>query len=278
MWENHPEIRQAAQEAVGEEKNVYSAAESIIRYVVDRLEYEDQAEEERRGALWTLRNRRGDCSEYTDLSIALARAAGIPARALYGWSYSENGGLRGHAWLEFFLPGKGWQPADPTWTEDAWGYFARLDPTHLTRSVRGLVSTELFENMIYHGSPPETEKGENVRYISSSDAAELYLSAAQYHISIASKLLNGVENDELRTILEMAQTELSSAENAGTVSDRILHAEKSISYANDIIQALGVFQLPEKRIFDLGPLFPFAAAVVAVCVIAAAIYVVVKRR
>lgn len=56
----------------------------------------------------------GDCGEHSVLYVALARAAGIPAREVVGLVYSnELGGFGYHAWAEVWL-GR-WIPVDPSW-------------------------------------------------------------------------------------------------------------------------------------------------------------------
>ncbi len=70
-------------------------------------------------ALEVLRMRQGDCNEHTSLFVAMARAAGIPARIAAGVVYSDRVGDRGafyyHAWPEVHLgDALGWVPVDPT--------------------------------------------------------------------------------------------------------------------------------------------------------------------
>jgi transglutaminase-like putative cysteine protease len=60
-----------------------------------------------------LRSRQGDCNEHTVLFVALARAAGVPARIAIGLVYSDEiGGFGYHAWPEVHV-GR-WIPMDPT--------------------------------------------------------------------------------------------------------------------------------------------------------------------
>lgn len=70
-----------------------------------------------------LDKRIGDCTEHTWLFTALARAAGIPARPVYGVAFS-GGSFAYHAWAEVELDGR-WVAVDPTWGE------LRADATHL---------------------------------------------------------------------------------------------------------------------------------------------------
>ena len=94
-----------------------------------------------RGAAAMLRDRRGDCGEFSSLFAAWCRSAGIPARIVYGtWA---RGRMSAHAWNEFWLDGVGWVPVDASlgwamrhrpWNWLGQGlplrpeaYFARLD-------------------------------------------------------------------------------------------------------------------------------------------------------
>src|SRR5690606_38728584 len=66
-------------------------------------------------ALQAYRERQGDCTEHAALFVALARAAGIPARNAAGIVYLSAGskGVFGyHAWAEVWL-GQ-WVPVDTT--------------------------------------------------------------------------------------------------------------------------------------------------------------------
>ena len=68
-----------------------------------------------RGALRALTERKGDCTEYATLFVALCRRAGIPARVMGGYMVERNARLSGagyHNWAEFHAGGR-WQIADP---------------------------------------------------------------------------------------------------------------------------------------------------------------------
>ncbi|SIP88082.1 Transglutaminase-like superfamily protein [Alkalispirochaeta americana] len=49
---------------------------------------------------------------YADLTAALLRAAGIPARRLWGVLLKDSGETVDHAWVEAFIPRVGWIPLD----------------------------------------------------------------------------------------------------------------------------------------------------------------------
>jgi len=69
-----------------------------------------------------LRTLKGDCNEHTYLFVALARAAGVPAKVLLGLAYSGDG-FYYHAWPAVYLDG--WHELDPTFGQHA------VDATHL---------------------------------------------------------------------------------------------------------------------------------------------------
>lgn len=62
-------------------------------------------------ALHVYHTRRGDCNEHAQLYVAIARAAGIPARVASGLAYVD-GKFYYHAWPEVML--RGWVAVDPT--------------------------------------------------------------------------------------------------------------------------------------------------------------------
>jgi transglutaminase-like putative cysteine protease len=69
----------------------------------------------------------GDCSEFSLLFVALARASRIPAREVVGLAATEIDGASAfgfHAWAEVELDGH-WVQVDPTWNEPA------ADATHV---------------------------------------------------------------------------------------------------------------------------------------------------
>ncbi len=52
----------------------------------------------------------GDCDEFTDLFITLARIRGIPARRITGFYMRDK--QEAHAWSEIYLPSGKWVPVD----------------------------------------------------------------------------------------------------------------------------------------------------------------------
>ncbi len=65
----------------------------------------------------TLASRSGKCADISSVFVALARAAGVPSREVFGLRLGEPGQTDvtdgHHCWAEFYLPGTGWVPVDP---------------------------------------------------------------------------------------------------------------------------------------------------------------------
>ncbi len=124
------EIKSLAADIVGNEKNSWEAAKKINRWVFDNIE--KQFTPDFSNALQTLQTRQGDCGEHSALTVALLRAAGIPARPVAGLVYWPPGeGFGYHAWVEAFV-GE-WVMMDPSWGEDI------INPTHIALTTGDLV-------------------------------------------------------------------------------------------------------------------------------------------
>jgi len=144
-WEaDNPLIIQKAQEL--------KTPQEIYNFVVKTLNYDFNKVEKkpkRLGALQALiYPQNAICMEFTDLFIALCRAAGIPAREINGFAYTTNEKLTPlslntdvlHAWPEYYDEKKRvWVPVDPTWEKTTGGidYFKKTDLSHFTFVIHG---------------------------------------------------------------------------------------------------------------------------------------------
>ena len=97
------------------------ALRHIADYVSKNIRYNEKlgtiTQTWKLGALWTLNARQGVCLQFSRLYVALARAAGIPARVAGGFGFLEPGedveGDYLHAFVEAYIPGRGWLPIEP---------------------------------------------------------------------------------------------------------------------------------------------------------------------
>jgi len=122
-----PRVQAQARQIVGAERDPARAARLIAGWVSRQVAR--QAGVGVPGAVQVLGRRRGDCNEHTVLYVALARAAGIPARTAAGLLYA-GGRFYYHAWAEVYLGD--WVAVDPTF-----GQFP-ADAAHLRVSTGGL--------------------------------------------------------------------------------------------------------------------------------------------
>jgi hypothetical protein len=128
-----PEIAAEARTAVASARGRRAQAERLVRHVNALLEKKPTVSLP--SAREVLRTRIGDCNEHTALYVALARAAGLPARVAVGLVYLR-GAFYYHAWPEVYVDeggGRGlWLPVDPTLNQFP------ADATHLRLARGGL--------------------------------------------------------------------------------------------------------------------------------------------
>ncbi|MEM2678944.1 MAG: transglutaminase domain-containing protein [Candidatus Hadarchaeales archaeon] len=230
---DNPTILSIVEQMTQMESNSFLLASAIMKFVEDRLSYQQQ--EVRRGVFWSLESGIGDCSEYTDLFITLARASGLSARALYGWAYTTEN-FSPHAFAEIYLPMVGWQPVDPSWGDSHGDYFCRLDSSHIVRSRRGVNDSESWINVKYVGKSVQiSEKVSEVKILSPAEAAQLYVQSARTHLEIARNLAR--ENRELLAKISEAELELALAEIALNFDATVHHAKRSVELSNEVIRA-----------------------------------------
>lgn len=109
---DHPEIAALAQRLAAGSREPRGIVQRINRWVHDSVRKEITIGIP--SALHVLHTRRGDCNEHTQLFVALARAAGVPARVAAGLVYLD-GKFYYHAWPEVLL--RGWVAVDPTFDQ-----------------------------------------------------------------------------------------------------------------------------------------------------------------
>lgn len=144
-WESTDPTIISAAKKLGNPREIYT-------YVVDTLGYDYNRVNQnpiRKGARAALSSPdKSICMEFTDLFIAIARAAGIPAREVIGYAYTTNTKLRPlslvtdvlHSWPEYYdTERQQWIPVDPTWADTTGGidYFSKLDFNHIAFTIRG---------------------------------------------------------------------------------------------------------------------------------------------
>jgi len=87
---------------------------NISDWVSANISYSGYSGKER-GAYYALKYKKGDCTEFADLFVALCRANNIAARRIGGYLSPEDAVLKAgdyHNWAEFYEDGI-WKIADP---------------------------------------------------------------------------------------------------------------------------------------------------------------------
>jgi transglutaminase/protease-like cytokinesis protein 3 len=134
-----PNIRKAVEELIVEDDTMQTA-QNICTYVSKTLKTNttSSVNQPALSASEILEQRSGVCADYANLTTAMLRASGIPAKSVAGlvlnqlqsseddWSHSAANGS--HAWVEFYAD-DAWHFADPTW---GGRYFNNPDAWHLS--------------------------------------------------------------------------------------------------------------------------------------------------
>jgi hypothetical protein len=110
-------IRSSALQDVSQEHwfatdDLLTWANAAGNYIGMTIKYPER-QDKRLGADQALKTGSGDCDEFTDLLITLARIRGIPCRRLTGYFiHPANNEAEPHAWGELLSPTIGWIPVD----------------------------------------------------------------------------------------------------------------------------------------------------------------------
>jgi hypothetical protein len=125
-------------------RTVHEAVTAIFNWIVDNFTY-DAGRGTAQDGRSVFYSKRGSCVGYTNLSIAMLRSLGIPARYAHGylppgydwgiskkyWGVQISGGGY-HAWVEVFYPDVGWCFSDLLHSKNF------VDPFHVLRYTDGI--------------------------------------------------------------------------------------------------------------------------------------------
>lgn len=128
--------------SLAEGKNdLFEVVVEISNWVNQNMDYDlSLVQKENLTASWVLKNRKGVCTEYTSLFVALMRSLGIPSREVSGIAFTDSDmfveGWDFHSWAEVYFPNKGWVPFDPTYGQNGF-----LDAGHVKLGIDEEVGT-----------------------------------------------------------------------------------------------------------------------------------------
>ena len=107
------EIQDLAKTLTSNLKSDYEKGKKLFNWVRDNIHYK-KYRNTLRGAVMTLKAKKGNCVDQSHLLIALSRASGIPARYVKGGSCKFTSGyVSGHIWTQMYI-NKKWVVADTT--------------------------------------------------------------------------------------------------------------------------------------------------------------------
>ncbi len=124
----HSEIINLSSKLTRGATSQFDAVQRVITWVINHLKYVNPPPQY--DALFALQTGKGNCQNFSHLSAALLRAAGIPTRIVNGVTLDKAYHIardRGpltfkmaqgrHSWVEIWFPDLGWVPFDPQQTE-----------------------------------------------------------------------------------------------------------------------------------------------------------------
>jgi transglutaminase-like putative cysteine protease len=207
---NDPTIKKTAETIISNACYESAAVTSIMLWVSNNLKYD--ANVTNNDAAWTLQNKRGTCENYAQLSLALLRSVGIPARYVSGYlvdgditvsgslsTYGYRWNAGPHAWIEVYYPDTGWVPYEPQLT------LGFVDDHHVRVSV-GNDSSDVPDTLIQTyavGNTGRVVVNESSTATLTRDTSTLRVvntSAASSHVIMSQQMAHGgVINDQMNT-------------------------------------------------------------------------------
>ncbi|HEU4508771.1 MAG TPA: transglutaminase domain-containing protein [Pyrinomonadaceae bacterium] len=220
---DNQQVKQKALEIAGKDKDAWSVARKLADWTYENLEWKLVASA---NAATTLATREADCTEFSQLFIAMARSLGLPARMVEGIAFSGNS-FGGHAWVEVWV-GK-WVELDPTWGT----HF--VDATHIRSSSNAIITSAAL-NMI------DIEIVETKRTI-----ADFQKNPRALAEQLAKALANG-DNSDLQAALDLTTLtdEFMAPGTWAKMNER--EREQMSSAYRRLLNEIGGFKHPSSKI------------------------------
>jgi transglutaminase-like putative cysteine protease len=112
-------VKEIALKATRGKKTIREKARAVYDWVVENTKRDPDVVGCGTGDVErAIKKKSGKCADISSVFVALARASGVPAREVFGLRLGKSatdditGGH--HCWAEFYLPGYGWVPVDPS--------------------------------------------------------------------------------------------------------------------------------------------------------------------
>ncbi len=135
-FDSNAEIDAKARSIVKGAKNDREKAYRLYKWIGQNVEYDDskamaiQSGQTRSlvfGAIPTFKSRKGICSDYSALMVAMGKAVGLSVKQEFGEAFLPDGSGGPHAWNVVYLKDEQKQiPCDPTWARTG-NFFGNTD-------------------------------------------------------------------------------------------------------------------------------------------------------
>jgi len=122
VTDTSPEIQLKVNELISGVTDYFTAIATLTKFVSFYLEYNPLYAPLSTPASEVYEQQGGVCDEFSSLLISMMRNAGIPARFVSGFAYTNTGertctNFGPHSWVEVYVPDYGWIQIDPTYKE-----------------------------------------------------------------------------------------------------------------------------------------------------------------
>lgn len=121
-------VQKAASEIEGEED--VDIVRNVFNYVLEKMTYTTYNPHDV-GAEKAIASWEGDCTEYSDIFVAICRAKGIPARFIEGYCVNPASSIHKHNWVEAYMRDYGWVPFDLTFADSGHASFENTPPQNI---------------------------------------------------------------------------------------------------------------------------------------------------
>ncbi|MBN1168383.1 transglutaminase domain-containing protein [Candidatus Woesebacteria bacterium] len=233
FWQSDNEKIKSFADRLKTPEDIYNFTKNTLSYNYSRV----NPDVKRMGALSALEDpKEAICMEYTDLFIALARAANIPAREVNGYAYTENPDLQPlslvadvlHSWPEYWdSKKKVWIPIDPTWgSTSKQDYFGSFDLKHFA--------------FVIHGSDPELPYSPGSYKLGSEPQKDIFVRFGKVENNKESDIKINYEN-KFSNIFKKGEI-IFHIQNSGPKA--IYQASPKVYFDNKLVSSHSIDDLP----------------------------------
>lgn len=108
-------VKETADEITKGKDTYYDKARAIYDWIIANMNRDESVKGCGKGDVCALLDTKGGkCTDINSVFVGLCRAAGVPAREMFGVRINDTNITKNqHCWAEFYVPGYGWYAADP---------------------------------------------------------------------------------------------------------------------------------------------------------------------